>query len=133
MSGAAPTADRRPPIWAGHVGPLVVDDLDAAIAFYVALGLRPAARTPDLASLELRGGTHLVLRPDPGGGPGPADPVEAPFDLMVDDLPATRARLIAAGLDPGPIERRGNHGVFVVTDPDGHRVAIRDSHVVGIV
>ena len=76
----------RPPIWAGHIGPLAVDDLDASVAFYRRLGLRPAAMTETLVSMELRGGTHLVLKP----ADGTVEPVDAPFDLMTDDLEGRR-------------------------------------------
>ena len=125
------TLDGRPPIWAGHLGPLVVSDLDKAVDFYRRLGLRPATRRDDLVSLEMRGGTHLVLLlgdEQPTTGPTSR---EAPFDLMVDDLPAFRASIVAAGIDPGPIEEAGAHHRCWVTDPDGHRIRIHDSHVTG--
>jgi catechol 2,3-dioxygenase-like lactoylglutathione lyase family enzyme len=119
--------DDRPPIWAGHLGPLVVADLDDAIDFYRRLGFRPATRRDDLVSLEMRGGTHLVLlrgEEEPTGR-------EAPFDLMVDDLPTFRARVRSAGIKAGPIEVAGTHHRCWVTDPGGHRIRIHDSHVVG--
>jgi hypothetical protein len=64
----------------------------------------------------------------PGTPPTDAD---APFDLMVDDLDATRARWSARGLDRSPIERGPIHAAFSVRDPDGYRVTINSSHVVG--
>ncbi len=88
--------------------------------------MREVERNPHVAVLELRGGTHLVLVP----GTVPADP-DAPFDLMVDDLEAAHRQWEAAGLDPSPIERGPIHATFTVHDPDGYRVAIRSSHVVG--
>ncbi len=126
-SDATGALDDRPPIWVGHLGPLVVGDLDEAVDFYRHLGFRPATRRDDLVSLEMRGGTHLVLLlgdEEPTGG-------EAPFDLMVDDLPAFRASIAAAGIDPGPIEAAGAHQRCWVTGPGGYRMRIHDSHVVG--
>ena len=120
-------ADGRPPIWAGHLGPLVVSDLDEAVDFYRRLGFRPATRRDDLVALEMRGGTHLVLLNGEAEPPG----LEAPFDLMVDDLPAFRASITSAGIDAGPIEMAGAHHRCWVSDPDGHRIRIHDSHVIG--
>jgi len=118
-------ADERPPIWVGHVGPLIVRDFAPAIEFYERLGLRLATDLDHIVSLEMRGGTHLVLNlGEPAGG-------EAPFDLMVDDVSALRDELVAGGLDVGPVERSGNHERLVVEDPDGYRVRIHDTHVVG--
>ena len=121
--------DDRPPIWAGHLGPLVVADLDEAVDFYRHLGFRPATRRDDLVSLEMRGGTHLVLlrgEEEPAGQ-------EAPFDLMVEDLQAFRVSIVSAGIDASPIEEAGAHHRCWVTDPGGHRIRIHDSHVVGSV
>ena len=49
-----------PPIAIGHVT-LSVSDVGPAADFYRALGLRPILEREELAILELRGGTHLVL------------------------------------------------------------------------
>lgn len=122
----APT-DERPTIWIGHAGPIVVPDLDEGIAFYESLGLRRIHGNDELAALQLRGGTHLVLlAADRDCVPG-----EAPFDLMVDDLEALYDVASSAGLAPSPIERAGAHARFVITDPGGNRVRVHDSHVVG--
>ncbi|MEL6985150.1 MAG: glyoxalase/bleomycin resistance/dioxygenase family protein, partial [Actinomycetota bacterium] len=91
--------------------------------------LRPAARGDDLVSLEMRGGTHLVLV----RGDGQSVDREALFDLMVEDLPVFRASMVSAGVDVGPIEVAGAHHRCWVTDPGGHRIRIHDSHVVGSV
>jgi hypothetical protein len=76
--------------------------------------------------LELRGGTHLVLRP--GRPPSTAD---APFDLMVEDLEATHAEWERLGLNVSPIDRGRIHSAFVLRDPDGNTVTVNSSHVVG--
>ena len=128
MDTATPHTD-RPPIWAGHIGPLHVDDLDASIAFYSRLGLRTAVVADHLVSMEMRGGTHLVLRPSDGE----TEAGDAPFDLMADDLEMIRSTMVDAGYTVGDIERSGNHHRLIVTDPTGHRIRIHDSHVVGVV
>ena len=40
---------------------LKVNDIDISYQFYAKLGLRPVGRFPDLAIIELRGGTHILL------------------------------------------------------------------------
>ena len=117
--------DVRPPVWIGHVS-LSVRDFAGSLGFMAALGMRTVARKDDLAVLELRGGTHLVLRADPE-----AEPAAAPFDLMVDDLAAQHAALTAAGHAPVPIQRGKIHARFEVEEPSGHRVSFYDSHVAG--
>ena len=67
--------------------------------FWQGLGLRPVGQDENVAVLELRGGTHLVVLPgEPECG------TDAPFDLLVDDLDAIHADWTARGLDPSPIE-----------------------------
>ena len=61
--------------------------------------MREVETNRQVAVLELRGGTHLVLVP--GASPTNAD---APFDLMVEDLEATHAEWAGRGLDVSPIE-----------------------------
>jgi len=38
-----------------------VNDIDTSYQFYTKLGLRPFGIFPDLAIIELRGGTHILL------------------------------------------------------------------------
>ena len=77
--------------------------------------------------LELRGGTHVVVRqgerPRPGAG--------APFDLMVDDVDATHRDYAAKGLSPSPISRGRIHDSFQVAGPDGWAFTINSSHASG--
>jgi catechol 2,3-dioxygenase-like lactoylglutathione lyase family enzyme len=117
----------RPSIWIGHAV-LNVSDIDRSADFWAALGMREIERNPRIAVLELRGGTHLVLVP--GVAPNDTD-VDAPFDLMVDDLDATHANWEARGLDVSTIERGRIHDAFTLRDPDGYRVTVNSSHVVG--
>lgn len=133
MAGASRTrdgvcdADERPPVWIGHVA-LGVPDPAASGAFLERLGMRPVERGDGIAILELRGGTHLLLlRSDAAPEPGTA----APFDLMVDDLEASRDELEARGLAPSAVQRSPFHHFFTVTEPGGHEITVNSSHVVG--
>ena len=55
------TIDQRPPVAVGHVR-LDVVDVGAAARWLEAVGLRPIVTRDELAVLELRGGTHVVVR-----------------------------------------------------------------------
>jgi rhodanese-related sulfurtransferase/catechol 2,3-dioxygenase-like lactoylglutathione lyase family enzyme len=123
MRKPKPGDDPRPPMWIGHVA-LEVADVAASASFFESLGLRRIFVGDEVAIFELRGGTHLVLERGV-----PAATGEAPFDLMVDDLEATHARLAAAGLSPRPIVPGSIHDAFEVTEPGGHRLTIHSSHV----
>lgn len=125
MTNETATAQDRPRVWVGHAGPVCVPDLDEGIEFYSILGLHLIHRNDELAALQLRGGTHLVLLR------GHGEPGESPFDLMVDDIDAYRSSLIGAGLTPDAIEQLGAHTRFTVTDPAGMTIRVHDSHVVG--
>jgi catechol 2,3-dioxygenase-like lactoylglutathione lyase family enzyme len=118
--------DQRPPVWVGHVV-LETDRLEETEAFMRKIGMRPIVKRPDVAVLELRGGTHLVLvaRSDLVAN-------EAPFDLMVEDLHATRQYFIGLGLEPTPIESASfDHERFLLREPAGHLITFFSSHVAG--
>jgi catechol 2,3-dioxygenase-like lactoylglutathione lyase family enzyme len=118
--------DGRPPVWIGHAV-LAVRDVDQSADYWCGIGMREVERNPRVAVLELRGGTHLVLVP----GTPPGSGGDAPFDLMVDDLGATHADFEARGLEPSPIEHGRIHDAFTVRDPNGYRVTVNSSHVIG--
>ena len=119
--------DQPPPVWVGHVS-VPVSDIQASAPFWRRLGMRQIFAGDAVAVLELRGGTHLVLHL----AEAPIEPgTPAPFDLMVEDLEATRTRLAADGLEPSPIVSGRVHSSFFVTDPDGYAVKFSSSHVVG--
>lgn len=120
-------SDQRPPVAIGHVA-LDVTEVAAAAGYFIKLGLRPIHQAETFAVLELRGGTHLILRPAAGAIP-PAS--EAPFDLMVDDLEATREAYAAMGLEPSAIESGSIHDSFVVVGPNGYRITVVSSHASG--
>jgi catechol 2,3-dioxygenase-like lactoylglutathione lyase family enzyme len=117
--------DGRPPVWIGHAV-LLVSDVNRSADFWREVGMREVERNPHVAVLEMRGGTHLVLVP----GAPPAD-ADAPFDLMVDDLDTTHDQWTARGFAPSPIEHGNIHAAFTVRDPDGYRVTVNSSHVIG--
>jgi catechol 2,3-dioxygenase-like lactoylglutathione lyase family enzyme len=113
----------------------IVDDVDAAIAFYCdQLGFREVMRpAPPFAMLEL-GELRLNLsRPGGGGGGGQAMPdgtMPAPggwnrFALEVEDLDATVARLRDAGarFRNEIVEGRGGRQILV-EDPAGNPVEL---------
>ena len=121
------TVDSRPPAAIGHVS-LHVTDIGAASQWLATAGLRPLVSGSDLAVLELRGGTHLVVVP---AKQSPAPGTAAPFDLMFDDVDATHRSFAARGLSPSPIRRGRIHDSFEIVGPDGWVFTINSSHVSG--
>jgi catechol 2,3-dioxygenase-like lactoylglutathione lyase family enzyme len=116
--------DERPGVWVGHVA-LPAPDVAAAAAFWQTVGMRLVVQREDFAVLELRGGTHLVVVA------GDAGSEEIGFDVMVDDLQATRRQFDDAGLNPTPITEGTIHSSFTLQDPAGRALTINSSHVVG--
>lgn len=100
------------------------DQLEGSAAFMAQLGMRPMFRGEDVAVMELRGGTHLVLLKQ--------DEIEhgdAAFDLMVENIDATHADFVTRGFNPSPIVRGRIHASFTVTEPAGHRITFNSTHV----
>lgn len=119
--------DLRPPVWVGHVV-LETDRLEETAQFMRKLGMRPIVKRLEVAVLELRGGTHLVLIAKPEIVAG-----EAPFDLMVEDLRATHQHFVRLGLAPTPIERASpEHERFTLREPAGHTINFFSNHVSGL-
>jgi ribosomal protein S18 acetylase RimI-like enzyme len=117
----------RPTVGVAHVL-MHTSRMPDTCRFMRLIGMRPIFDGPELSVYEMRGGTHLILmRRDavPGG--------DAAFDLMVDDLHATHARLASLGLAPSPIEARPaiDHEVFTVREPSGNVITIFSSHASG--
>ena len=115
--------DARPPVWVGHVS-MPTRALAESEEFMRALGMRSIVSSDNVAILELRGGTHLVLSAD-----AEAAPSDAPFDLMVDDVDAAHADLTARGFAPSDIRRGRIHDSFTIDDPGGARITVNSSHV----
>ena len=119
------TRDARPPVWVGHVS-MHTRALAESEEFMRALGMRSIVANDNVAILELRGGTHLVLSAD-----AEAAPSDAPFDLMVDDVDAAHADLTTRGFAPSDIRRGRIHDSFTIADPGGARITVNSSHVSG--
>lgn len=121
------TLDQKPPVAVGHVR-LPASDVGAAARWLETVGLRPIFQDTDLAVLEFRGGTHVVVRrPEQPPVIGTA----APFDLMVDDIEAARRDYAAKGLGPSEISRGRIHDSFHLVGPDGHDFTVTSSHAGG--
>ena len=118
--------DLRPPVAVGHVR-LGVGDVGAAARWLESVGLRPIVTRDELAVLELRGGTHVVVR----HGEPPAPGAAAPFDLMVDDIDATHRDYAAKGLEPSEVRRGRIHDSFDLAGPDGWAFTVNSSHASG--
>src|SRR5919198_5721609 len=118
------TVDQRPPVAVGHVR-LPATDVAAAAGWLETVGLRPIFASADLAVLELRGGTHVVVRK---AEQPPTAGAAAPFDLMVDDIEAARRDYAAKGLAPSEISRGRIHDSFHLAGPDGYDFTVNSSH-----
>ena len=117
------SSKQRPNIWIGHVT-LATSVLRKSEAFMKQIGLRPIFANDEVAVLEFRGGTHIVLLADADAGDGDAD-----FDLMVEDLSSTHARFERQGFHVTDIERGNVHDSFYVREPGGHRILVNSTHV----
>jgi catechol 2,3-dioxygenase-like lactoylglutathione lyase family enzyme len=123
---------------------LKVNDISISYQFYTQLGLRPFGIYPDLAIIELRGGTHILLF-------NKSDELEFSLsssrlgqrgaffnerlDLMIDgksrsDLELYRITLIEKGLSVDAIaqDQFFGHDYFQLTDPDGNGITVYTSH-----
>jgi hypothetical protein len=121
------TIDQRPPVAVGHVR-LPCVDVGSAARWLETVGLRPIVTMGDLAVLELRGGTHVVVRKTEQP-PAPGTP--APFDLMVDDIDAAHRDYAQKGFSPTPIQHGRIHASFEVAGPGGWIFTINSSHASG--
>ena len=121
--------DQRPVFAIGHMR-MAVEDVASAYGFFVRHGMRGILSRDNFAILELRGGTHLILRPADEAIPRGQ---RAPFDLMVDDVDEAHRRFLEDGAEATPIERGNIHDSFSVTGPSGYSIPINSSHVAGIV
>jgi catechol 2,3-dioxygenase-like lactoylglutathione lyase family enzyme len=121
-----------------------VANLGASYQFYSDLGLRPMGIFPDVAIVELRGGTHILLVPEKDETPFPltsshlgqrAAFFNEHLDLMINgktrsDLEAYRAMLLQNGIPADEIaqEKFFGHDYFQLADPDGHGVTVYTTH-----
>jgi catechol-2,3-dioxygenase len=123
-----------------------VADLKSSCQFYSNLGIPPFAIDEEVAIIELRGGTHLVLlEVDQLAGEGMAESSTGQFherfaeqfDLMIkgkglNELEQYRLELIGRGIAAGeiPDETFYGHHLFCVKDPDGNGITIYTSHAI---
>jgi hypothetical protein len=119
--------DQRPPVAVGHVR-LPTSDVAGAARWLESVGLRPVFADADLAVLEFRGGTHVVVRK---AEEAPKAGAAAPFDLMVDDIEAARRDYAGKGLKPSDIARGRIHDSFHLEGPDGYDFTVNSSHAGG--
>ena len=121
-----------------------VNDIDISYQFYIKLGLRPCGIFPDLAIIELRGGTHILffnkndelpfsLSSSHLGQRGGV--FNERLDLMIDgktrsDLELYRTALIEKGLSVDAIaqDQFFGHDYFQLVDPDGSGITVYTSH-----
>lgn len=116
--------DGRPPVAVGHIS-LTVSDVAQATRYFETMGMRLIHLGETVSVLELRGGTHLVVKP----ADGPIAPgSKASFDLMVDDIGAMRKDYAAKGMEPSAMESTRIHEWFTVRGPDGYEITIISSH-----
>src|SRR6266478_4970945 len=118
------TVDQRPSVAVGHVR-LPATDVATAERWLESVGLRPIFADNDLAVLELRGGTHVVVRK---AEQPPATGSAAPFDLMVDDIEAARRDYAAKGLGPSETRKGRIHDSFHLAGPDAYDFTVTSSH-----
>jgi catechol 2,3-dioxygenase-like lactoylglutathione lyase family enzyme len=136
--------DSLPAAALGHFV-MKVANLGASYRFYADLGLRQIGIFPDVAIVELRGGTHILLIPENEEAPFTLAPsrtgqrsafFKEHIDLMIngktkDDLEAHRATVLKAGIAAEEIapEIFFGHHYFQLADPDGHGITVYTSHV----
>jgi catechol-2,3-dioxygenase len=121
-----------------------VADLKSSCQFYSNLGIPAFFSDEEVAIIELRGGTHLILLSvDSMAGEGIAESLTGQFhekfseqfDLMIkgkslDELQAYRLELVSRGIAAGEIsdETFFGHHLFCTKDPDGNGITIYTSH-----
>jgi catechol-2,3-dioxygenase len=123
-----------------------VADLKSSCQFYSNLGIPPFAIDEQVAIIELRGGTHLLLlEVDQVAGEDVAESLTGQFhkrfsekfDLMIKgkslkELKTYRLELISRGIAAGeiPDETFFGHHLFCIKDPDGNGITIYTSHAI---
>ncbi len=118
-------SDPRPPVWVGHVA-LGSTNVTKTGDYLVKLGLRPIVSRDDVAVLELRGGTHVVVLP---ADQPPAAGAQAPFDLMFEDVDAIWKQCQELGFAPSEIQEGSIHRSFTIVEPGGHAITVNSTHV----
>ena len=117
---------------------LPVSDVERSAAFYAHLGFRVGNRVPRTGAMhwawlfsptasDWRLGPNLMLSRGNGVPDAQAHPVV--LYLYAGQLAALRDQLVAAGLEPGPIEFPDYLplGECFLKDPDGHHIYLAQS------
>ena len=116
-------ADPRPPVWVGHVAMYSARVAESS-KFMQQIGMRLIDSGDEIAVLEMRGGTHLVVTSD-----SESELIKGSFDLMVDNLDDTHKQYTELGFAPGEIERGQIHDSFELREPGGATIIFNSSHV----
>ena len=114
--------DKRPLAATGHLF-LRAKGARAAAERLVAIGVRKIVLKDSFAVLELRGGTHIVVREAEND-----ELTEASFDLMYDDIDAASALFQERGFEVTEIKDGNIHRSFYATAPEQFRIQVLDSH-----
>ena len=117
-----PNDQNLPRFAIGHMT-LDAGNVDQLTNFYTTIGMRLVVNMGRAAIIELRGGTHIIIKP---GQPG-----QAQLDFIVDDIDETHQVMETAGANPTPIRRGNPHDVFTATDPEGNTLVINSTHAIG--
>lgn len=133
-----------PPVGGGAEAPIVaskfelfVTDVEASKRFYATLGFAVAHEKPDGYTTLRSGKTVVALSPVPSWLPLRwlgflrYPPIGTEIVLYTDRLEALRDALVAAGYDPGPIERQpwGDRD-FRITDYEGYYLRVSEGTAV---
>ena len=113
----------RPPVAVGHMF-LETAEPKATIKLLLGLGCRSIVTRDDFAVLELRGGTHVVVRDVEKD----QQPEVVGWDIMVDDIDRAHADYSEKGLKVSNIRRGRIHDNFDLTLPDGRIIEINNNH-----
>ncbi|WP_205905189.1 VOC family protein [Collimonas pratensis] len=121
-----------------------VNDINISYQFYTKLGLRPFGIFPDIAIIELRGGTHILLLNKNDELPSSlnsshlgqrGDFLNERLDLIIEgksriELEAYRATLVEKGLTVDEIaqDKFFGHDYFRLADPDDNGITVYTSH-----
>src|SRR5579862_8659363 len=121
-----------------------VNDVATSYQFYTHLGLRPFGVFPDVAVIELRGGTHLLLLSKHDELPSSLTSshlgqrgafLNERLDLIIDgksrsDLEVYRTSLLEKGVSVDAIaqDQHYGHHYFQLADPDGNGITVYTSH-----
>src|SRR5688500_9084038 len=109
-----------------------VSDLETSLAYYEAIGMEAVGRVSQASTRmamlalprEAEVALEVVERADVGRFAASGLDHLA---IQVDDLEDTRCELLAAGLDPGVVERPGGADgprTITLVDPDGHHLEL---------